>query len=124
MKLRAAFLFALIVSFTLSLSGLAESYERDRHNSHFVCKHTHQKVERTKLCPCGCNKKKRTMAFISSDATACDDDLVIAHVPGFSKIVGSGDTIGVISPVYMIQYSYISLSDAPGIRPEPLTAPG
>jgi hypothetical protein len=88
MSLRALFSLSLMPFFLLSFSGVAEACERSNHNSYFHCKHTHRKVERTKACPCGCNKKKRATLRLTADHDSCDSDDVVAHVPQFTKLAG------------------------------------
>jgi len=86
MSLRGAFSLFLLPLFLISLSGVAEAYERAEHNSYFHCKHTHRKMERTKACPCGCNKKSRAALRLTADHDSCESDDVVAHVPQFVKL--------------------------------------
>ena len=83
----AAFVIVTVIS--CSISGFADSMLHAEHNAYFHCKHTQLRVERTKACPCGCNKKKRPAARLQSSSSDCDTDDVVAHAPAFSHILGN-----------------------------------
>lgn len=107
MRLKAITAIALSFLLLFSFTSFADSVSHAEHNSYFKCKHTHQKVERTKNCPCGCNKKKQNNARITSDSFDCDNDDVIAHAPAFERMTATANAIQMPAPRYI--YSVKSL---------------
>lgn len=107
----------------LSLSGLAESVERAGHNAYFRCKHSQRKVERTKICPCGCNKKARA-ARITSAHDDCAGDDVVAHLPHFAKISARSVEIISIAPVLLARRFEAGATFFRSISIEPVKPPG
>lgn len=91
--LRRFFHIVLLPILFTSFTGFAEALPQAEHNAFFHCKHTRQKIERTKHCPCGCNKKKRSTLRLSSGHESCDADDVVAQLPSFAKL--SADISGV-----------------------------
>lgn len=79
----------LIQVFVFSCTCFADSVRHADKNAYFKCKHTQQKIERTKNCPCGCNKKKSALLRISPAEDNCESDDVVAHAPQFEKLVAS-----------------------------------
>ncbi len=82
---------ALIVTFVsfVSFTCFADALVQAHHNKYFKCQHTKQSVDRSKSCPCGCNKKKRTLVRLVSADDHCESDDVVAHAPLFEKLVSS-----------------------------------
>ena len=79
----------LVHMFVFSFSCFADSFRHADQNAYFKCKHTLQKIERTKNCPCGCNKNKKSILRVSSAEDSCESDDVVAHAPQFEKLVAS-----------------------------------
>jgi hypothetical protein len=124
MRLKAITSIALSLLLLFSFTSFADSVSHAEHNSYFKCKHTHQKVERTKNCPCGCNKKKRNTARITSDNFDCDNDDVIAHAPAFEKLTADASTIQVPTPHYFYTTKTLSVGIFSNIVITPPVPPG
>jgi hypothetical protein len=71
----------------ISSSAFADALQQNEKNTYFHCKHTHRKVERTKDCPCGCNKKRSYLPRFHDVDNDCESDDVAAHAPKFEKLV-------------------------------------
>jgi len=82
---RTIFLLVLAV-FTASASGFAESLAHADHNAWSKCRHTQQRIERGKPCPCACNKKAKPALRITNEHADCDSDYVHAHAPQFLQL--------------------------------------
>jgi len=98
---RKLFSLVILCSFVTTFSGYAESANHDQKNTWFTCKHTKREVERTKGCPCGCDKKKRSSLKIVADSHSCDSDDVVAHIPQFTSFSGYFD-VAVMPPLQII----------------------
>lgn len=114
----------LIQMFVFSFTCFADSVRHDDQNTYFKCKHTQQKIERTKNCPCGCNKNKKSMLRVSSAEENCESDDVVAHAPQFEKLVASNLAHEVIRGLNLAMayhpwpsYHITSLSISPPIPP-------
>lgn len=89
MGLRSIISVFLVHMLVCSFTCFADAARHADQNAYFRCKHTQQKIERTKNCPCGCNKNKRSMLRVRSAEESCESDDVVAHAPQFEKLVAS-----------------------------------
>jgi hypothetical protein len=116
--------FLVLAIFTASASGFAESFAHAEHNAWSKCRHTRQRIERSKPCPCGCSKKARPGLRITNDHTDCDADDVVAHAPAF---LGLDSLITAAYPLAPALSSVIHLATSLAVnslpRP-PLAKPG
>ncbi len=96
--------FLLVLANLLSFSSFAESVVRHEHNAYFHCQHTRQKIERTKHCPCGCNKKSKKQLRIVSESSDCESDDVVAHLPAFSQLNLSVAGAATYHPTFITSY--------------------
>jgi hypothetical protein len=87
--MQRAVAICLVFANLVSFSCFAEAAASAEHNAYFHCQHTRQKVERTKHCPCGCNKKKKAFIRLVSADDHCESDDVVAHAPEFEKLFSS-----------------------------------
>lgn len=101
MQFKAIMSIALSFLLLFSFTSFADSVSHAEHNTYFKCKHTHRKIERTKNCPCGCNKKQRNNSRITSDTFDCDNDDVVAHTPAFEKLVADASALRMPAPVFL-----------------------
>ncbi len=85
----------LFFGFTCFGEALAEA----EHNKYFKCKHTQNKIERGKDCPCGCNKLKKPGPRIISEISDCEADEIVIHVPQFSKFNAMIADYGRLHPI-------------------------
>lgn len=119
------FLSALICSVLFfSFSAFGESLHRAGHNAYFHCKHTHRKVERTKNCPCGCNKKKRAAQRLTAGDDNCESDDVVAQLPQFAKNAARFTAVIPLSPSHLARGMYTPQRILFSIAIEPPVPPG
>jgi hypothetical protein len=104
----------LLAVFSASLSGLAESAAHAEHNQWTHCRHTQQRIERGKPCPCGCNRKQKRSLRIVQDLSSCAADDVVAHAPAFTQLQAvlqsfELDTPTLLSLHYHTNFSLVDL---------------
>lgn len=124
MRLKAIISIALSFLLLFSFTSFADSVSHAEHNSYFKCKHTHQKIERTKNCPCGCNKKKRNISRITSHDFGCDNDDVVAHAPAFEKLTGDACAIRMPEPSYIYSAKILNAGIFSTLVIDPPVPPG
>ncbi|MFZ5630622.1 MAG: hypothetical protein ACOY5B_15930 [Spirochaetota bacterium] len=114
----------MLAIFAASASGIAESFAHAQHNAWSKCRHTQQRIQRGKPCPCGCSKKARPALRITSDLADCDADDVVAHAPAFSGLDSLITTAERLAPTLSSVIHLVSSPAVNSLPPPPLTKPG
>jgi hypothetical protein len=109
---------------TTSASGFAESFAHAEHNQWTHCRHTQQRIERGKPCPCGCNRKQKRSLRIVQDVSSCASDDVLAHAPAFTQLQAAIQTPEPVAPTLLSLHYRITFSLADLLPERPLAKPG
>lgn len=86
-----------ITLFIAQMSGAFEAVHAQL-PKYYLCAHTKQKIEKKKLCPCGCSKKLKSLAkekLLSTDFS-CADETDETVLPSFARWLFTDDQVAIL----------------------------